>query len=352
MHSINKSHVIFAVVTVLLLWFFVSVSSALTPFVVALIISYFLAPIVTFLQRHKIPRSIGTVVVMVGFIMIIALISLTVFPVLYKQVVILITRAVSHKSEINEVLPRILGELDSFNPELKAKLKESLIGFSSEFMSFFSAMLSKLVNSGFAAINIISIIFITPIVLFYTLRDWNQIILALEHLVPRRYAGAAQQLFHDIDRSLSGFIRGQTLVCIILGFYYAIALTFVGIESGIALGVISGILTFIPYVGVLFSTFLCVLVAVIQFGTIHHALVVLGVFLVGQFLEGHFFVPKLVGHNVNLHPVWIMFGIMAGGALLGFVGVLLALPLTAVLGVIIRFALAHYHNSPFYKSKK
>ncbi len=352
MHSINKSYVIFAVVAALLLWFFASVSSILTPFVVALIISYFLAPIVGFLQNHRIARPLGTVLVMMGFFVVIALIFLTVFPVLYKQIVILITRAVSHKAEINEVMPRLLGELDTINPELKAKFKESLIGFSSEFMSFFTAMLSRLINSGFAAVNVISLIFITPIVLFYTLRDWNQIICALECSVPRRYAGTAQKLFHDIDHSLSGFIRGQTMVCLILGFYYAISLTFVGIESGIALGVISGILTFIPYVGALFSGFLCILVATIQFGTVHHALLVIGVFVVGQFIEGHFLVPRLVGHNVNLHPVWIMFGIMAGGALLGFVGVLIALPLTAVLGVIIRFALVYYYNSSFYKNKK
>lgn len=352
MNVVNKNFFILLIVTAILLWFIANVVGILTPFIAALIISYFLAPFVNLLERYKIPRNFGTIIAILILGLFLTVLSLTIFPVLYKEVSALVNLAVGQKHQVQDAISKLAENLNSISPAIKEKVQDAVLNFSSEVMNFFGTILGKLIHSGFAAVNIISLTFITPIVLFYVLKDWNNMIKALEKLVPAKYAKATYQLFGDINKCMAGYIRGQSLVCLSLGIYYTTALFIVKVESNLALGFICGLLSFIPFIGFLFSCFLCLLVALMQFGEIYHVSLVLIVFLIGQLLESYILVPRLVGSKVNLHPVWIMFGLMAGGALFGFVGVLFALPLTAILGVIIRFALHYYHKSIFYTRTK
>lgn len=194
------------------------------------------------------------------------------------------------------------------------------------------------------------VILITPVVAFYLINDWHEITKRLDNLLPRAYAETIREQVNIIDRTLAGFVRGQVNVCIIMGLFYGIGLTIVGLKFGIIIGLITGILAIIPYVGFMFGLLIGLGVAFFQFGTLHPMLMVFGVFMIGQIIEGNVITPRLVGEKVGLHEVWIIFGLLAGATLFGFVGVLLAIPITAVIGVLLRFAVKRYLQSDIYSS--
>ena len=206
-----------------------------------------------------------------------------------------------------------------------------------------------MLSSGVAFINIISLILITPIVAFYLLRDWDKVVAHIDALLPRKRAETIRQQLVIIDNTLAGFVRGQLNVCILLGIYYAIFLTILGLNFGFVIGLATGFLVIFPYVGLLVGMAAGITVAFFQFGEMSQVLMVLGVFISGQVIEGNFVTPKLVGDKVGLHPVWIIFAMLAGGALFGFVGVLLAVPMAAVIGVLIRFGLGEYQKSSYFQ---
>src|SRR5262249_10275963 len=197
-----------------------------------------------------------------------------------------------------------------------------------------------------------SLIVVTPVVAFYLLYDWNQMIATVDNWIPLQHRETVHTLVHEMDDAIAGFVRGQTAVCLILGSFYAVSLTFAGLRFGLLIALCSGVITFIPYVGSMTGLVVSVGVAIAQFWPEYTwSLVVLGIFFVGQFLEGYVLAPKLVGESIGLHPVWLMFALFAFGYLFGFVGLLLAVPLAAGSGVLIRFALARYFASPLYIGK-
>ena len=197
--------------------------------------------------------------------------------------------------------------------------------------------------------NLISLLVITPVVAFYLLRDWDRLIARIDTWLPRDHAETIRERVREVDRTLAGFLRGQGTVCLILGLFYAIALSIAGLDFGLVVGLVAGLLSFIPYVGAIIGLVLSVGLALLQFDDWLRVAIVAGIFFVGQAVEGNFLTPKLVGESVGLHPVWIIFGLLAGGALFGFVGVLLAVPAAAVIGVGVRFALDRYLQSPYYR---
>src|SRR5204862_5459370 len=209
--------------------------------------------------------------------------------------------------------------------------------------------LKSLWTGGQALLSIFSLVVVTPVVAFYLLYDWNRMIAAGNNWIPLQNREYVRGLAHEMDEAIAGFVRGQTAVCLILGSYYAVALTLAGLSFGLLIGLASGIITFIPYVGSMTGLVLAVGVAVAQFWPEYTPIMtVLVIFFVGQFLEGYVLAPKLVGESVGLHPVWLMFALFAFGYLLGFVGLLIAVPLAAIVGVLVRFALRRYLESPFY----
>ena len=217
--------------------------------------------------------------------------------------------------------------------------------------TWFLTFLKSLWSGSQTLISIASLLVVTPVVAFYLLVDCDRMIGTLDSWVPPRHRPVVRRLGREIDGAVTGFVRGQTLVCLILGTFYAVGLFLVGLNFGVLIGLIAGFLTFIPYVGTLTGFLLSVGVALAQFWPgsdwLHIGLTI-GVFVVGQFLEGNIISPKLVGESVGLHPVWLMFALLAFGSLFGFLGLLLAVPVAASIGVLVRFVLERYLRSPLY----
>jgi predicted PurR-regulated permease PerM len=201
-----------------------------------------------------------------------------------------------------------------------------------------------------ALVNILSLLVVTPIVAFYLLADWDLLVAKVDGWLPRDHAGTVREIFSDINAALAGFIRGQGTVCLLLGLFYALALTIAGLKFGLVIGLVAGLLSFIPYVGALVGGLVAIGVGLVQFWPdATNILIIVGIFAVGQFIEGNFLSPKLVGSSIGLHPVWLMFALFAFGYVFGFVGLLLAVPMAAAAGVLVRFALKQYLNSKLYR---
>lgn len=199
-----------------------------------------------------------------------------------------------------------------------------------------------------AVIDVITFCVITPVVAFYFLRDWPLIVKKVDNLIPRKHVRAVRTMLKEFNLRLNGFVRGQLLVCLCLGVMYATGLTAVGLNFGLAIGMIAGLLSFIPYIGSIFGFVASVGVALVQFDDLQMPMVVIGIFFLGQFIEGNFLAPKLVGERVGLHAVWVIFALLAGGNLFGFTGLLLAVPTAALFGVIMRHAIIWYQHSAAY----
>ena len=210
-----------------------------------------------------------------------------------------------------------------------------------------------LLQSGIALLNLVSLLFVTPVVTFYMLRDWDRMVATVDSWLPLSQRDTIRVIARDIDSAIAGFIRGQAMVCLILGGFYAVGLSLIGLNFGVLIGLTAGMLSFIPFVGSITGLILSVGVAIVQFWPDWTWIAAtLGVFAFGQFVEGNILSPKLVGASVGLHPVWLMFALLAFSSLFGFVGLLLAVPLAAAVGVIARYALGRYMDSPLYRGSR
>jgi predicted PurR-regulated permease PerM len=222
----------------------------------------------------------------------------------------------------------------------------------SQGVAWIAAVLASVWAGGQALINVVSLIVVTPVVAFYLLYDWDHMLDRVDALLPRQHADTIRVLGRDINAAIAAFIRGQGAVCLFLGLFYAISLSVIGLNFGFLIGSIAGLISFVPFVGTIVGFLLSVGVAIFQFWPDWvWILAVVGVFAVGQFIEGNILQPRLVGSSIGVHPVWLMFALFAFGSLFGFVGVLLAVPVTAAIGVLVRFAVARYQHSPLYLSR-
>jgi predicted PurR-regulated permease PerM len=204
------------------------------------------------------------------------------------------------------------------------------------------------VGGGFALFNVLTLMVVTPIVAFYLLRDWPGVVARIDGWLPRRYEAVLRAQAREVDRILSAWLRGQALCCVVLALYYAMALSAVGLDLGLIVGLSSGLLSFIPYVGTVTGCITSLALASAQFQSWTGVGLVAGVFVLGQALEGYVIYPRFLGDRVELHAVWVIFALFAGGAAFGFVGVLLAVPVAATIGVLCRFWLRRYLESPLY----
>jgi predicted PurR-regulated permease PerM len=216
-----------------------------------------------------------------------------------------------------------------------------------------TAFLGKVWSGGTAVLAVFSLLIITPVVAFYFIVDWPRIVASLERLVPRSQHDTVVKLARETDAAIAGFVRGQTLVCVVLGILYAVALSAVGLNFGLLIGLLSGLISFIPYVGSITGFVLATGIALAQFWPDWMWIgLVIVIFFTGQFIEGNILVPKLVGDSIGLHPLWLMFALFAFGYLFGFLGLLLAVPMAAAVGVLVRFGVDRYLHSPLYKNGK
>jgi len=329
----------------------------LTPFLIAFGLAYVLDPAASRLTRMGAGRGTAAGVVTCGFFALMLGVLVLMAPMIQGQIAALIDQLMILGDRIDDaVRPMVRRMMDGAAPPAPAAPQGQTPAPApavpnevvKEVLGWTGTVLGGLWAGGLALFSLISILVITPVVVFYLLRDWPKIVARLELWVPPRHALVTRDLLLRIDSRLSGFLRGQALVCILLGAIYAGGLALVGLESGIVLGMVAGILSFIPYVGTLAGFVAGVGLAFVQFDTMMPVMAVAAVFGVGQFIEGMVLTPYLVGERVGLHPVWVIFALMAGGALFGFVGVLLAVPVAAALGVVVEHVVQRYLQSGFY----
>ncbi|MDP9128265.1 MAG: AI-2E family transporter [Pseudomonadota bacterium] len=322
----------------------------LLPFVMGMAVSYFLNPVVNKLAHHKIPRWLGALIVLLGFSIIAGLIATLIFPLLQSQVGALVKAAPGYYEQLRaHYLPWIEDWLRQFDPDEVDKLRDAAGQSVGQAAGWLGTIIQQIVSRSFALIDILALMVITPVVAFYMLRDWPVLTAVIDSCFPRRHYEVIRTQLVEVNNTLSGFIRGQALVCLALGSVYTIGLTAVGLHYSAAIGITAGVLSFIPYVGTIFGWVASLLLASVQFDDWKHIGLVVLVFLIGHILEGYVLTPRLVGKRVHLHPVWILFALIAGAHLMGFTGVLIAVPTAAVIGVLTRFGLRQYKNSDFYK---
>lgn len=332
--------------------FLYSVKSILLPFVVGILVAYFLDPAADRLEKAGLSRTISTLSITVIFFFALGISFVLLAPPIYEQLFELVSKTPQYIAHLQEsIYPYIQKVLKDFDYiELENEAKKVAPEASSYALQLISKLISGIWQSGIALVNIISLIFITPIVSFYLLKDWDNITKKVDKMLPKKHAKTIRVQIRKIDQTISGFVRGQTNVCIIMAVFYSIGLIFVGLDFGLIIGIGAGLLTFIPYAGIAFSFIVALAVAIFQFDNLTEIGLVVMVFLIGQVIESNVITPKLVGDKVGLHPVWIIFGMLAGATLFGFVGVLIAVPVTAVIGVLLRFSLEKYLHSNFYKN--
>jgi predicted PurR-regulated permease PerM len=321
----------------------------LLPFVAGMAIAYFLDPVADRLEQFGAPRWLAATCVLLFFVLILVLAVLLLVPLIQSQITQLVETLPLIVNWVSNVgIPTVERKLTELSVENVERLKNAVNSFAGDAVGWLGTVLRGIVTGGFALFDVLTLLFITPIVAFYLLRDWDLMIGTVHGWLPRQHVGTILNQVNEIDDTLAGFVRGQATVCLILGLFYGVTLSVFGLNFGLVIGSIAGMLSFIPYVGSLVGFFASVGVALVQYETWTPVLIIIGIFLVGQAVEGNFLTPKLVGGKVGLHPVWVMFALLAGGSLFGFLGVLLAVPVAAIIGVLTRFALQQYIASPYY----
>lgn len=326
-------------------------SAVLLPFVMGMAIAYFLDPVVDWLEHHRIGRSFGTTAVIVLFFTGLVMVFLLFVPLLQGQVVELAHRLPTIFTDLRDRLDDFLVQVQinaGIPPEEVRRLRDAAGGQAGNALNFAAGLVGDVLHGSVAIVNVLSLVVITPVVAFYLLRDWDRIVARVDSWLPRRQAPAIRAQAREINRTLSAFARGQALLCLLMGTYYAIVLSVLGLDFGLIIGVLTGVICFIPFVGAFVGGATAISLALFQFGDLAMVAAVAGAFAVGQTLEGYVFQPWLIGDRVGLHPVWMIFSLLAGGALFGFLGVLVAVPVTAIIGVLARFALGQYLASAFY----
>lgn len=323
--------------------------SVLMPFVAGIVLGYLFDPLASRFEKWGMSRMWATLLVFAVVILIAVPAIILLFGMLNEQLTVFVEAAPNYISAfVKRTEPMLAGLQEQF-PSLEiANLKAMIKDNMTTGLQFGGKLLKGLVSNGFALINLISLLLITPVVAFYMLRDWDTFVKKVDNLLPRKSKNVIREQFRQIDRALSGFIRGQLSVCLILGTYYSLGLKFVGLDLGILVGFLAGLISFIPYVGSISGFVISIILALAQFNDYTKVLEVIAVFAIGQFVEGNFLTPKLVGDNVGLHPVWVMFALLAGGVLLGFLGLMIAVPVAAIIGVLMRYTINNYKKSSLY----
>jgi predicted PurR-regulated permease PerM len=325
-------------------------SSILLPFVAGLVLAYFLDPVADRLERLGLSRLLATIVILVLFIVTFALLLVILVPVLASQMSDFIARLPSYVARLQELIANPDSQwLKDFIGVDASVIRNSLDSLLQQGAGFLTTLLQSIWSSGKTLIDVVALFVVTPVVAFYMLFDWDRMVAKIDNLVPREHVQTVRAIARDMNKAIAGFVRGQGTVCLLLGVIYAVGLTVVGLNFGLLIGLFAGLISFIPYVGSLIGLLLALGVGLVQFWPEWgHILGVAIAFGIGQFIEGNILQPKLVGSSVGLHPVWLMFALFAFGSLMGFTGMLIAVPTAAAIGVLVRFVINRYQQSPLY----
>jgi predicted PurR-regulated permease PerM len=322
--------------------------SAVLPFILGAGVAYLLDPVADRLERSGLSRTMSVVVITGIAVLVFVIAILLVVPVLVRQA----TALIETWPQMVEGLQRFLTtQFPSIFPE-GSTLSSTLSQMGSAVGERAGELLSTVMGSVAGVISVVALLVIVPVVAFYLLLDWDRMVAQIDTLLPREHAPTIRQLAHEIDEALSGFVRGQGLVMLILGTWYSIMLMVVGLPFGFFIGIMAAALSFIPYVGTVIGGGTAIGVALFSFwGDPLWIGAVVAVFVIGQVVEGNYLQPKIVGGSIGLHPVWLLLALSVFGALFGFVGLVAAVPLAAALGVIVRFMIRRYRESSLYTGR-
>jgi predicted PurR-regulated permease PerM len=328
-----------------MLW---GLGDTLLPFMLGAAIAYFLDPIADRLERLGLSRALATTIIGIGVVLVLVLAMLLVVPALVVQAREAIEAAPQFLTKLQTILetqfPRIAQE--------EALLRRGLSQVQQRLAEVGPEIVNSVLASSMAVVDFVLLLVVAPVVAFYLLLDWDRLVARIDHWLPREHANTIRGIFREIDGALSGFVRGQGTVCLILGLFYAIALSLIGLPFGFLVGILAGFLSFIPYVGSLTGGVLSIGIALVTFWSSPLWIgITVGIFAFGQFVEGNILSPRLIGRSVGLHPVVLILALSVFGKLFGFAGLLVAVPVAASLGVIGRFLMGKYLESPLYTGR-
>ncbi len=362
--SVERQLLIWAAALATLLLLLHLLGAIVTPFATGIALGYLLDPVVRRLHRWGVSRLIAALLILGLFILVLAIALVTLAPILANQLVgfaqklpgIVVRIQTLAVSEGQDLMAKYgggwldqLGLSTSFSGD---QLQKTVGDFVKSGAEWLLSAGRGIVSGGAALVNFFSLLVVTPVVAFYMLVDWDRMVRTLDSLLPLEHRDSLRAIAAEINHALAGFIRGQSLVCLFLGLWYSLGLTLIGLDFGFLIGVIAGVLSFVPYVGSLTALVLSLGVAVVQgWPNPKMVLLALGVVGAGQFLEGNVISPKLVGESIGLHPVWLMFALFAFGGLFGFAGLIVAVPTAAAIGVLVRHLLSIYRHSALYRGQ-
>lgn len=356
------SHAIFWFVTLIVFIGLVMLfKSVLFPFVLGATLAYLLNPTVSWLTQKDMKRRTAVLLILGSFITVFSALLILIVPILVREASGFIDDAPSYGNRLWAMIQPLLDQLrqkfgynitDQLKDQLQTVVQDNIGKTLGVGKNVATGLISSIAIGGQAIAGFLAVLLLTPIVAFFMMNDWPRIVAWVYALIPRHSEATVLRLLAQIDVKIAGFIRGQLTVCFILGMMYGIALTFAGLNYGFFIGLGTGVLCIIPYAGTALGFSIGLVTAFLQSdGDATYIAIIAGIFAVGQFIEGNFITPKLIGDKVGLHPLWIIFALLAGGSLLGLVGMFLAVPVAAIISVLVAFAITQYKLSPYYQTE-
>ncbi|AFC70100.1 AI-2E family transporter [Rickettsia amblyommatis] len=330
---------------------FMLISDAVKPFFIAFIISYLLQPTIGFIaSTFKISNKFASSIIYLIFLSIFFL-SLTILvPIIYGQIFTFINNIPKYNNYLQaEILPPIMAKIYSIEPDIADKIKNSLSNFINSIFTILGSVANNFWRYTIITINIFVLFLLIPIILFYFLRDWAKIIANMKSLLPIKTRPKILEILSAINNLLSAYIRGQLNICLLLSTYYSIAFTVIGIDLALLLGILTGFLVIIPFLGTFISFLLTLIIGYLTFGVTTKLLYIMIIYLVGNICESYIFTPKIIGDKIGLHPLWIIFSIFACGSLFGIIGIFFAIPIAGITKILLLNLIKFYKSSKFYR---
>ncbi|WP_341764299.1 AI-2E family transporter [Candidatus Tisiphia endosymbiont of Beris chalybata] len=328
------------------------ISDILTPFCIAGVISYLLQPVIYKLShRHKYPRNMIVAIIFGLFVSIFIVVVAVILPIIYQQITLLISKIPTYKDYLQtELIPLITAKIQAVEPSIANQIKDLINNLANSLFSMMTSLANNIWHYTMVTINVFLILVLIPIILFYFLRDWGKIITTIDNLLPLKNKQKIKQMLTAINNTLAAYVRGQLNICLLLSTYYSIALWLVGVDLSVLLGVLSGFSIIIPFVGVFITFFLTMIVSYFALGIGNKLFYIAIIYIIGVLVEGYILTPKMIGDKIGLHPLWIIFAVLALGNLFGFIGIFFAVPMAGIIKVLFLSTIELYKSSKFYKS--
>lgn len=351
---VNKTSIIWLFIAIIgaLLW--LHIPSVVMPFVIAFVLAYILSPMMNHLvQKFNFPRPISAVLLLLLFIVLFISFMFVLIPIIYSQISILVKKIPLYRSFVNDtVIPYVLVKLESIDPNVAESVKETASQSVDDIFTFFVTMLNNIWTYTMATINALVMAFLIPVLLFYFLRDWEDMRKSFYDFFPKSTQSTVKSIFADINKVLSAYIRGQLLVCLFWALYYYVILSMIGVDLAFILAIISGLAPIIPIVGAVISFVSTMLVGFFTFGMGPELIYILASHVVGAILDGTVITPRIIGGTIGLSPVWIVFSVLTMSYILGPIGLLIGIPIAGIISVILKYASRNYKESQLYNKKK